>query len=267
MDHDQYLHWSEYYLFQEELREIIDIWSITKYSRVESDSQITSLSQQMPIGSSRDLPGAVITDVHMAPTESEAERPKRKPHCTFQWEKKRQVQYLMEGEPLYQSWTHSRPTLLPTIHSVKVYRRADTAAYVRNPMGMVDARNECHIDRHFRRMDIVQFKEEPNQAEDTAPREKLLIEEVVSINIPDLKPYEYSMMYMQRNPPLAMLGCTTTMNSDPSLGGGIIRGTVLFYDAVERLKASIDFLPQDFGYDPDHMDCKPAIYVSVKGLI
>ncbi len=30
MDHDQYLHWSEYYLFQEALVEVIDIWSITR---------------------------------------------------------------------------------------------------------------------------------------------------------------------------------------------------------------------------------------------
>ncbi len=56
------------------------------------------------------------------------------------------------------------------------------------------------------------------------------------------------------------------MNSDPSLGGGVIRGTALFYDAIEHLKASIDFLLHKFGYDPDHMDCKPAIYVSVKGF-
>ncbi len=68
----------------------------------------------------------------------------------------------MEGEPLYQSWTHSRLTLLPAIHSAKVYKRADAAAYVRNLTGMADAALECQIDGHFRRMDIMQFKEEPN---------------------------------------------------------------------------------------------------------
>ncbi len=87
-------------------------------------------------------------------------------------------------------------------------------------MGMADATNECHID--FRHMDIVQFKEEPNQAEDAVPGEELLIEEVVSINVPELKPYEYLMRYMQRNLPGVMPGCTTTTNGDPSLGGGVI---------------------------------------------
>ncbi len=72
------------------------------------------------MGSSRNLPGAVA-DAQMVQTELEAEQPKRKLHCEFQWEKKRQVQYLMEDEPLYQSWTHSRLTLLPAVHLAKVY--------------------------------------------------------------------------------------------------------------------------------------------------
>ncbi len=32
---------------------------------------------------------------------------------------------------------------------------------------------------------------------------------------------------------------------------------MLFYDAVKRLKVSMNFLLQDFGYDPDRKDCKP----------
>ncbi len=132
------------------------------------------------MGSSRNLPGAVA-DVQMAQTESEAEQPKRKQHCEFQWEKKRQVQYRMEGDPLYQSRTRLRLTLLPTAHLAKVDRRADAVAYARNPMGTADAMNECHIDGRFRCMDIVQFKGEPNQAEDASPREKLLIEEVSAL--------------------------------------------------------------------------------------
>ncbi len=133
-------------------------------------------------------------------------------------------------------------------------------------MGMADAALECQIDGRFRHMDIVQFKEEPNRAEDAAAGEKLLIEEVVSINIPELKPYEYSTMYMQRNPPGVMPGCMTTMNGDPSFSGGVIRGTVLFYDAVECIKASMDFLLQDFGCNPENVDCKLAIYLSVLGI-
>ncbi len=69
-------------------------------------------------------------------------------------------------------------------------------AYMRNPTGTADAMNECFIEGRFRRMDIVQFKEELNEAKGAAPGEKLLIEEVASINIPELKPYEYSVMYM-----------------------------------------------------------------------
>ncbi len=115
-------------------------------------------------------------------------------------------------------------------------------------------------------MDIVQFIEELSKEEDAALGEKLLIALVISINVPELKPYEYSTMYMQRNGPGAMPGCTTTTNGDPSLGGGIIKGTAQFYKAVERLSASIDFLLQDFGYNPDHKEHKPAIYVSVKGI-
>ncbi len=63
-----------------------------------------------------------------------------------------------------------------------------------------------------------------------------------------------------------MPGCTTMMNSDPSLGGNVIRGTVPFYDALECISASLDFLPQDFGYNPDQVNNKPAIYVSVLGI-
>ncbi len=63
-----------------------------------------------------------------------------------------------------------------------------------------------------------------------------------------------------------MPGFTTTTNSNLRLGSRVISGTALFYDIVKHLKASIDFLLQDFGHDPDHMDCKPAIYVSVKGI-
>ncbi len=110
-------------------------------------------------------------------------------------------------------------------------------------MGMADATLECHIDGRFRCMDIVQFKEEPNQAEDAMPGEKLLIKEVAIIDVPELKPSKYSVMYMQRNPPGAMPGCT-----------------------IDHIKASMDFLLQDFGYNPDRVDNKPAIYVSVLGI-
>ncbi len=132
-------------------------------------------------------------------------------------------------------------------------------------MGATDAVLECYIDGRCRQMDIMQFIEEPSKEEDAGLGEKLLIEQVVSINIPELTPYEYSMMYMQMNGPGAMPGCTTTTNGDPSLGGGVIKGIVQFYKAVECLSASIDFLPHDFGYNPDHKERKPAIYLSVKG--
>ncbi len=131
---------------------------------------------------------------------------------------------------------------------------------------MADAANECLIPGHYRRMDITKFKEEPNEAEGAAPGEKLLIEEIASINVPEVKLHEYAMMYMQRNPPGVMPGCTTTTNGDPSLGGKVIRGTAPFYDACKCISASLDFLPQDFGYDPDQVDNKPAIYVSVLGI-
>ncbi len=116
---------------------------------------------------------------------------------------------------------------------------------------MADATNECFIPGRFRQMDIVKFKEEPNEAEGAVPGEKLLIEEVGSINVPELKPYQYSVMYMQRNPPGAMPGCTTTTNGNPSLGGNVIRGTAPFYEVLKCISASLDFLPQDFGYNPD----------------
>ncbi len=133
-------------------------------------------------------------------------------------------------------------------------------------MGTADAVNECFIPGRFRRMDIMKFKEEQNEAEGAAPGEKLLIKEVTSINVPKLKPYEYSVMYMQRNPPGAMPGCTTITNGDPSLGGNVIRGTAPFYDTLECISASLDFLSQDFSYNPDRVDNKPDIYVSVLGI-
>ncbi len=96
MDHDQYLHWDQYYLFQEALGEVIDIWSITRDSSDESDSQMTSASHQTLMGSSRDLVGAAESGATgSTPPGLEApekEQPKRRPHCGFQWEKKGQVQ-------------------------------------------------------------------------------------------------------------------------------------------------------------------------------
>ncbi len=50
------------------------------------------------------------------------------------------------------------------------------------------------------------------------------------------------------------------------MGGNDIRGSAPFYEALERIKASLDFLPQDFGCNPDRVDNKPAIYVSVLGI-
>ncbi len=112
-------------------------------------------------------------------------------------------------------------------------------------------------------MDIMKFKEEPNEVEGAAPGEKRLIQEIASINVPEVKPHEYSMIYMQRNAPSAMPGCATTTNGDPSLGGKVIRGTAPFYEVCKCISASLDFLPQDFGHDPDEADNKPAIYISV----
>ncbi len=77
-------------------------------------------------------------------------------------------------------------------------------------------------------MDVTKFKEELNQVEGAAPGAKLLIQEVASINVPEVKPHEYATMYMQRNPPVAMPGCNTTMNGDPSIGGNVIRGMASF---------------------------------------
>ncbi len=120
MAREQYLQWSEYYLFQEELGEIVDIRSVTRDSSDDSDSRSVSLSQQTLAGSSRDLPSSVAG----AQTEPGVERPKRKLHCKFQWENKRQVQYPEEGESLYQSWTQSRPTLVPAAHSRELLGRS-----------------------------------------------------------------------------------------------------------------------------------------------
>ncbi len=55
-------------------------------------------------------------------------------------------------------------------------------------------------------------------------------------------------------------------NGDPSIGGNVIRGTASFYEMCERISVSLDFLPQDFGYDPDQAENKSAIYVSVMGI-
>ncbi len=97
MDYSLYQRWDERYLLQEALGEVIDIWSITRDSSEESDSQMTSVSHQTPMGSSRDLVGAAglgatgsaLPGLEAAPEE---EWPRRRPHCEFQWEKKRQVQ-------------------------------------------------------------------------------------------------------------------------------------------------------------------------------
>ncbi len=145
MVHEQYLRCSEHYLLQEELGEIVDIRTVTRDLSDESDLQAASLSQQTPAGSSKDLPSSVAG----MQAESEAERLRRKPHCEFQWEKKRQVQYPVEGELQDQSWARSRPTLLPPVHSAKVYRRIDAQAYVRNLMGTANVALECHIDRRL----------------------------------------------------------------------------------------------------------------------
>ncbi len=85
MMHELASHWSEMYLFQEELGEIVDIQSVVLDSSEESDSQSISLSQQTPADSFRDLPGSVASEQ----PELEMGQPKRKPHCAFQWEKKR----------------------------------------------------------------------------------------------------------------------------------------------------------------------------------
>ncbi len=55
-------------------------------------------------------------------------------------------------------------------------------------------------------------------------------------------------------------------NGDPSLGGKAIRGTAPFCEAMECISASLDFLLQDFGYNPDQADNKPAIFVSALGI-
>ncbi len=95
---------------------------------------------------------------------------------------------------------------------------------------------------------------------------KLLIQEVASINILKVEPHEYATMYMQQNPPGAMPGCTTTTNGDPSTGGQVIRGTAAFYEICGCIKVSLESLPQDFSYNPDRAENKPAIYVSMLGI-
>ncbi len=165
---------------------------------------------------------------------------------------------------MYQSWARSRPTLVPESHSAKVYRQVDRVMYARNLTGTADVALECFIEGLRKGMNLVQFTEEDNKKAGAAPREKLLIEQVVSTSVPELKPYEFSTIFMQRNGPGAMPGCKTT--TDQSLGGGVIKGTAQFYKAVACLSASIDFLPQDFGFDPNHKEHKPAIYLIVKGI-
>ncbi len=99
-----------------------------------------------------------------------------------------------------------------------------------------------------------------------APDAKLLIQEVASINIPKVEPHEFATMYMQRNPRGTMPGCFTTTNGDPCMGGSVIRGTAAFYKMCGRIKASLECLPQDFGYDPDRGEYKTAIYVNMMGI-
>ncbi len=71
---------------------------------------------------------------------------------------------------------------------------------------------------------------EKRRKEGAAPGAKLLIREIASIHIPNVEPHEFATMFMQRNPPGAMPGCTSTMNSDPSMGGKPIRTTAAFYE-------------------------------------
>ncbi len=96
-------------------------------------------------------------------------------------------------------------------------------------MGTADALNERIIPGCYRRIDITKFKEEPDRTEGAAPGAKLLIREIASINVPKVEPHEFAVMFMQRNLPGAMPGCTTTMNSDPSMGGQPVRNTTAFY--------------------------------------
>ncbi len=121
MDPKQYRRWDQYYLFQESLGKIVNIQSIMRDLSDESDSQMTSVSHQTPMGSQSNLAGAaksgasgtVLPEASQAPEE---EWPKRKPHCAFQWEKKRLIQYPVEGEPHYLNWARSRPTWIPDNH-------------------------------------------------------------------------------------------------------------------------------------------------------
>ncbi len=134
---------------------------------------------------------------------------------------------------------------VPSQYQPVLDRLSDQAAYAWNPTGTADAANERIITGSYRRMDITKFKEELNQAEDAPPGAKLLVQEIDSINIPDVKLIEFATMYMQRNPPGAMPGCTTTTNGDPSMGGKVISGTAAFYEMCGHIEVSLDFLPQD----------------------
>ncbi len=113
---------------------------------------------------------------------------------------------------------------VPSQYQPVLDQKSDQAAYAWNLMGTADAVNERIITGSYRRIDITKFKEEPNQVEDAPPGAKLLIQEINSINIPDVKPIEFATMYMQRNLPGAMPGCTTMTNGDPSMGGKVISG-------------------------------------------
>ncbi len=155
---------------------------------------------------------------------------------------------------------------LLTQYQPKLDRPSDQAAYVRDPMGTADAANERIISGCYRRIDITKFKEEPDQREGAAPSMKLFFREVASINVLKVEPHKYVTMYMQRNPPGAKPGCMSTTNSDPSMGGQVIRGTAAFYEMCRQIEASLECLPQDFGHDPDWADNKPAIYVSMMGI-
>ncbi len=166
----------------------------------------------------------------------------------------------------FRSFTRVRPMPVPPKYQFQLARGCDALAYTHNLTGMADAANERMIKGSFRRMDITKYREEPNTSEGAEPGTTRLVEEVDSINVPDVKPTEYTKIFMQRNPPGAMPGCTTMMNSDPSMGGKVISETATFYEMCERLDKIIDWLPQDFCYKPDRKENKPCIYVSAHGI-
>ncbi len=155
---------------------------------------------------------------------------------------------------------------IPPQYQAKLDRFSDQAAYARNPTRTADAVNERIISGSYKRIDITKFLEEPDWTAGAAPGAKLLIRKIASINVPRVEPHEFAMMYMQRNPPGALPGCTSMSNGDPSTAGQPIRNTAAFYEMCRWIEASLECLPQDFGYNPDRADNKPAIYVSVMGI-